>query len=287
MSELSDTSVLAIDVGSSVIKLGWFPPTGDCATQKVGGPLGIVAPALPTPERTANVYHAWHPVDRWISVLSQYLEEEFPAFDGAHAVICSVHPQAKDHAIEVLGHRNLAGLHVIDRSTLPVVVRVNEPDRVGVDRLVGALAVNHLRSPESPAIFVSMGTATTVNLVGADGGFEGGAILAGPALQLAALHDATASLPNLGSANLEAPAVVGRSTEEALASGAYWGGVGAINEIVHRIADGLNAAPELFITGGAAGAFAPQIALGGRPAKLVPHLVLAGIRLAAERLIAP
>ena len=43
---------------------------------------------------------------------------------------------------------------------------------------------SRLRRPGAPAIAIDMGTATTVDLIGADGAFEGGAIVAGPTLAL-------------------------------------------------------------------------------------------------------
>lgn len=282
----SPPSVLAVDVGSSVVKLGWFPGAGECETAQAGSPLPIAAPALPAPQEGCSIFHRRFAPQQWLSVLNQCLSEEFSSLEGSHAVVGSVHPAAT-LVLEQLRRRDLAGVHEIDRQKLPLTIRVNQPERVGVDRLLGAISVNALRSPHAPAIFVSMGTATTVNLVAADGAFEGGAIFAGPSLQSAALHDATATLPDIASEPFVGPpAVLGKNTEAALGSGAYWGGVGAINELVRRLAEPLSGEVELFITGGAAMAFASEIVIGSRRAKLVPHLVLGGIRLAADGLIA-
>jgi type III pantothenate kinase len=130
-----------------------------------------------------------------------------------------------------------------------------------------------------------MGTATTVDVVSTDGAFEGGAILAGPWLSLSALHAGTASLPAMDVGGLaQPPAVVGKSTEQALASGAFWGALGAINELVRRAAEQIPGEPEVYLTGGAAPAFAGLIELAGQPARHVPHLVLAGLRIAADEL---
>ena len=103
------------------------------------------------------------------------------------------------------------------------------------------------------------GTATTVNLIDAAGVFQGGAILAGPMTALASLHTATASLPLLGPEALAAPpAAVGKATEAAMASGAYWGAVGAVRQLIERMACECGAAPEVFLTGGAAPTMLPR-----------------------------
>jgi type III pantothenate kinase len=175
-------------------------------------------------------------------------------------------------------------VQVIAAANLQLNVRTTEPLRVGIDRLLGALAVNRLRSAASAAISVDMGTATTVDLIAADGAFEGGAILAGPWLSLSALHAGTASLPAIDMHDSAPPAAVGKSTDKALAAGAFWGAVGGVNELIRRAADVAGGEPQIFLTGGAAPAFADLVRLGGARARHVPHLVLAGIRLAAEGL---
>jgi type III pantothenate kinase len=130
-----------------------------------------------------------------------------------------------------------------------------------------------------------MGTAVTVDLVGADGAFEGGAIFAGPVLALGALHAGTASLPKLDLSGLAGPPCsVGKSTEQALLAGAYWGAAGAVRELVQRTAQQVDGQPELYLTGGGAPGFAAVLDLDGRPARYLPHLVLSGIRLVAEEL---
>jgi type III pantothenate kinase len=128
----------------------------------------------------------------------------------------------------------------------------------------------------------------TINLISADGVFQGGAILAGPVTSLAALHHATASLPLLGAEALESPPpVVGKCTEEAMAAGAFWGAVGAARGLVERIAATCAQPPDVLLTGGASRGVAPFIGLADRPARHIPHLVLSGIRIAAERVLAP
>jgi type III pantothenate kinase len=72
------------------------------------------------------------------------------------------------------------------------------------------------------------------------------------------------------------PRPLGTSTETAIQSGLFWGAIGAIRELVQRMAADLPTTPQLFLTGGAA----PGVAeLLGPEARYVPHLVLGGIAL--------
>ena len=81
------------------------------------------------------------------------------------------------------------GTVVFERHTdLPIRVNVDEPEKVGLDRLCGAVAAKGMTPAGTPAITVDVGTAVTVNLIDADGVFQGGAIFPGPRLMARALH---------------------------------------------------------------------------------------------------
>lgn len=158
---------------------------------------------------------------------------------------------------------------------LPIAIDVLQPDRVGLDRLAAAVAANRLRDAGRPAVVIDAGTALTVNLVTADGVFRGGVILPGFKLITSALAERTDLLPLITpDLSAENPPVIGKSTEAAIQSGLYWGTVGAVRELVARITQELQAAPQLFVTGGDAQRLARHMAADAR---FVPDLVLIGI----------
>ncbi len=170
------------------------------------------------------------------------------------------------------GRANYRNLNVTD---LPLQVHVEHPERVGMDRLVAAVAVNRRRQATSPAIIVDAGTAVTVDLVNADGQFLGGSILPGRRLIARALAADTDQLPEVGPTSLDTvPAAVGRSTVGAIQSGLFWGSVGAIRELVHRLGDTAAGTPQLFMTGGDAEQLAPHVS---PDAQFVPNLIFEGI----------
>ena len=84
--------------------------------------------------------------------------------------IASVNRPAATRLIDWLHeHRPADRAVLLASGDLPLVVRLERPDMVGIDRLVDAVAVNRLRDAGRPAVIVDVGTAITVDLVSATG----------------------------------------------------------------------------------------------------------------------
>ena len=282
-----EQSLLAVDVGSGSVKLGWFPAGETCSTaasvpSAAMQSLPITSSKLPIPAATLRCEHRGRDEAQWLRDIEDWLAQQDGSTE-AQIAIASVHPAAADILAGRFSMMRSPVMCRLKAGDLQLTIRVELPTRVGIDRLLGAMAVNAVRRADRAAIFVDMGTATTVNLVAADGAFEGGAILAGPQLALAALHDATASLPLVDlRGDHDFPLAAGKSTVAALRSGALWGAVGAVNELMAQMARTLSEPPELFLTGGGAALVAERIQLSSQAARWVPALVLSGIRLAAK-----
>lgn len=161
---------------------------------------------------------------------------------------------------------------------LPIEIRVEQPERVGTDRLLAALAAASLGTNDRPAIVIDAGSAITVDLVAADGAFEGGAILPGFEMMATALAQQTDQLPLIEpSDSTEPPPVVGKSTVQAIRSGLFWSHIGAVRELVERISAGLDTPPEIFVAGGDAAVLAGFL---DGAARVIPNLVFQGILIA-------
>lgn len=132
-----------------------------------------------------------------------------------------------------------------------VEVRTDNPQEVGADRLVNAIA-GHERYG-GPLVVVDFGTATTFDVVARDGAYEGGVIAPGIHASMDALHAAAAKLPRVA---VEKPArVVGKGTVSAIQSGVFWGYIGLIEGILSRIEAELGEAVQVVATGGLATLF--------------------------------
>jgi type III pantothenate kinase len=155
---------------------------------------------------------------------------------------------------------------------LGVKALVDRPEEVGADRLVNTIAA-HDRY-KGPLIVVDFGTATTLDVVDADGNYCGGVIAPGINLSLAALHMAAAKLPSIRIRRTER--VIGKDTEACMQSGIYWGYIGLVEGLVARIRAEFGAPMRTVATGGLAPLFE-----GSTPAleAIDPALNLWGLRL--------
>ena len=219
--------IIAVDVGNTNLRVG-IVRTGD-----VSGARG----AATRVNRSA---------DRLSVTLDELLKEDGAALTDVDAIVlASVVPAVSAAFAELAAQRGIR-LVVADDTTIPIPVRVNEPAAVGDDRLVNAFAAGALYG--RPAIVVDLGTATTLDVVGPDGAFLGGAIAPGLGLGLEALAERTAQLPRVP---LEVPdKAIGTDTLSAIQSGAVLGYFGLVKELVRRIAAELGTKPTVILTGG-------------------------------------
>lgn len=226
--------ILAIDVGNSRVKFGLFGEVQAAVD---------ASSRLAVPDRTLTVALSdsvpWQELSSWI--------------DGHQvtAVIAGPNPAGVER---IRSDWKLPGpppREISNSTELGLEIHVDFPDRVGIDRLLNAVAANVLRPPDQIAIVVSSGTATTIDLVSKDGAFEGGVILPGFELAARSLHDHTALLPLIAPAELAeqaAPPALGKNTAEAIRGGVLYGQVGAVSELIERLAAGREAF--VILTGG-------------------------------------
>jgi type III pantothenate kinase len=197
--------------------------------------------------------------------------------DGPHAwVVTGVHPPRRLQLVEWLRGRGET-VRVLERAAeLPLQVRLEHPDRVGIDRLLNAVAANTRRRQGTPAAVIDAGSAVTVDYVDEAGAFRGGAIFPGLRLMARALNDHTALLPLV---EVREPAPLpGVSTPAAVQAGVFWAVVGGIEAVLRQLrASG--GETDVFLTGGDAGVLRPR--LQGEVA-VWPEMTLEGIRLSAD-----
>jgi type III pantothenate kinase len=273
--------LVAVDIGNSSIKFGQFP-LEKLRGQRKESSKTTPEQSLPEPIATFELPIAHDSGCFDAQLLSDWCQAHFSAH--AHWSIGSVHRGAGTLLATTLADwaKQLGiawTVHRLENTDLPIVARVDKPVLVGIDRLLAAVAANKLRAPDRAAIVIDLGTATTVDLVEADGAFAGGAILPGIGMASRALAEQTDALPRVMLDESSAPpSPLGKSTKAAIEAGLYWGAVGAIAELASKLAAAQPAATDYFITGGASPAIAASLARLGA-VRFVPHLVLAGIAI--------
>jgi type III pantothenate kinase len=151
--------------------------------------------------------------------------------------------------------------------------RYERPEQLGPDRWAALIAARSLHAGAS--LVVNAGTATTVDMLTADGQFLGGAILPGVELMRFVLHEHTGRLPIAEGAYRDMP----RNTIDAIETGCRHAQAGAI-ERMYRAFRELDANPLCLVAGGAGAALMDQLTV---PRRYVENLVLEGLaRIATE-----
>ena len=186
----------------------------------------------------------------WLSTLMELSGLNLIQIDDC--IISTVVPQS------LFNQRNFARRYlnvepfvVGENVDLGVKVNIPKPSEVGADRLVNAVGAHG--GYGGPLIVIDSGTATTFDIVAADGSFEGGIIAPGINLSMKALHEAAAKLPRVAIQRPER--VIGRDTVSAMQSGVFWGYIDLIDGLVERIKAEYGQSMSVIATGGVASLF--------------------------------
>ncbi|MGV6811396.1 MAG: type III pantothenate kinase [Brevirhabdus sp.] len=195
-------------------------------------------------QRTADQYFVW---------ISTLLEHHKLAFDIDAVIISSTVPRVVFN-LRVFADRYCDCRPLVvgkPDCVLPVDVRVDAGTQVGPDRLVNTVAGFDRHGGD--LVIVDFGTATTFDVVDADGAYVGGVIAPGVNLSLQALHEAAAALPHVDVTMPER--VIGTNTVACMQSGVFWGYVGLINGVIDKINEERGRRMKIVSTGGLAPLF--------------------------------
>lgn len=170
-------------------------------------------------------------------------------------------------------------------ATFPLKMNVDAPERIGVDRLMAALAAERYTEQlrDIPKLILDVGSAVTLDFVSANGCFEGGAIMPGLTAAAKSLTEISAKLPlvtNFESAD-DSAVYPGKDTVSAIRAGLCGQIIGAACLCYKKVAVELDVPVPLFLTGGDAPVLYGHLskALPEQRIIHVPDLVLRGIAL--------
>jgi type III pantothenate kinase len=223
--------------------------------------------------RTADEYAVW---------LHQLLQlQGYDRGAVTAVIIATVVPRAL-HNLEVLASKYfgvtplIVGQKPLEWS---IPLDVAEPRTVGADRIVNAIAAHAVEPGD--LIVIDFGTATTFDVIDFSGAYKGGMICPGINLSLDALVAAAAKLPRIA---IEAPApgsgVIGRTTEDQMHAGIFWGYVAMIEGLVARIRSEVGRPMKVLSTGGLAILFNAHTSIFDR---IEPDLTIQGLALLHAR----
>jgi type III pantothenate kinase len=211
------------------------------------------------------------------SKLSRRVVSGFLAQRNVRKVVVSSVVPGKNSAISNAAKKKAKVLWLDRKLNLGVGIDYPRPQSIGADRLANSAAVAELYG--FPAVVVDFGTAVTFDIVSARRTYIGGVIAPGLEAMTNFLYQRTALLPKI---SLKEPRrAVGKSTIEAMLSGAVFGYRGLVREILARIK--AEQFPHKNVHVVATGGYARLIA-GRLPGIGVirPHLTLEGLRIVAN-----
>jgi len=252
--------LIAIEVGNSRTRLGRFADDRLEETRTIANDeLAAIAEAA----------------DDWWSALDDRERDRA-------MVIASVNDPVADTLSAELATRTGAEIHRVGRDlAVPIGESLDPETIVGQDRLLAAAAAWDVL--KQACIVIDAGTAVTVDFVDGQGVFHGGAIAPGARMQLDALHERTASLPQIEFRRPDPTEAFGRNTAEAMLHGVFDGIRGLVWRLVEQYSERYGAFPLVVATGGDARTLFGDDELVNR---IVPELTLQGIAVAARTALA-
>ncbi len=228
--------ILAIDVGNTQTVLGLLEGGVLDGHWRVSTEAGLTADELRVKigALLEAEGHSWSDIER--------------------AIIASVVPSLTEQYAQMTSRTTgVAPMVVGPGLKTGMDIRYDNPHEVGADRIVNAVAAHRLYG--GPAIVVDFGTATTIDVTAADGGYLGGAIAPGVETSAAALFERAARLSKV---DLEAPdRVIGTNTRASVQAGLMLGEAAMVDGLVRRVWDELGSKATVVATGGLAERMAP------------------------------
>lgn len=224
------------------------------------------------PRRTGDEYAVW--------LLQLLAIEGFKRTDITRIIVGSVVPRAI-HNLTVLAQKYFGVEPLIagqGAAEWGFTIDVEQPSSLGADRALNTIAAH--AKYEGDLIVVDFGTATTFDAVDFTGAYKGGIIAPGINLSLDALVGNTAKLPRIAIERPETASVIGRTTEDQMQIGVFWGYVCMIEGLVERMRREIGRPAKVIATGGLALLFDEHIDLFD---VVDSDLTLDGLAILAER----
>jgi type III pantothenate kinase len=256
-------NLIAIDIGNTNIGIGLFLKSEEQFVKSL--------PGESTAELTELLKSTWE----MIPVAKRSKEGKR---DGA-IVASSVKPAWTELVRDIVKQTIGENILLVGKDIpLPIELSIAEADKVGTDRVLAASAAYAVA--EHAVAVADFGSAVTIDLVDDRGVFCGGVIFPGFEMSANALHNDTAQLPKVTVTKPQWP--FGKNTVEAINAGLYYSAVSALQEIVRRYAETLDAWPQTIITGSGAKLIKDDCDFVDN---YVPNLVIKGIALAYQKYI--
>ncbi len=244
--------LVAIDIGNSSINIGFFMGES-LVIQKIK-----TIPLLP--------------FSGYAKMISRFMKKENIDKMPEGIIISSVvpgHTDAVKKACSALSKKE--PMVLTHKMKTGIDFQIKEPEKLGTDRIAAAAGACDLFG--APVAVIDFGTATTLNFIGSENKYKGGAIMPGLELMRNSLFSDTAQLPDVTVSKPLSP--MGKDTAECIRSGIVFGTAGAVERIVSETENAEGESFKVVVTGGNAEFIAPFLS---KVDHIEPALVLKGLR---------
>jgi type III pantothenate kinase len=162
--------------------------------------------------------------------LFQLANEDIHRVNGV--IFCSVAPSVTHSLINAIKkYIGSEPIQVGPGIKTGINIKYENPREVGADKIANAVGALHLYG--GPVIIVDFGTATTFCSVSGKGDYLGGVICPGISISAEVLFEKASKLPRVDI--VEPKRVIGRNVVTSMQSGLFYGYVGQVEYLVHKI----------------------------------------------------
>lgn len=211
--------ILVVDIGNTNIVIGIYKEDEFIDSWRM----------VTRSEKTSDEYGIF------ILSLLNYNNIDYKEINGA--IVSSVVPNLMHSFKNALKkYFNVSPLIVGPGIKTGIKVSIENPDKVGADRIVNIVAAYEQYG--GPLIVIDFGTATTYDVVSEDGEFKCGVISAGIGITAEALWKRTAQLPSIEIK--KTPSILAKNTTTSMQAGLLYGYVGQVEYIVKKIKEELD-----------------------------------------------
>jgi type III pantothenate kinase len=229
-------NIIAIDIGNTNITTALFIDDIESGIEKTPGGDSV---------KLAEIFKKF-----WEKVPFVKHDRDKDKKRDGFIVVASVKPQWTENVKQIFKEQldeKILEIGIGKNVPLPMELDVDEPRKVGVDRIMCAYAAYSV--VENAVVIADFGTAVTIDLVSEKGVFLGGTIMPGFEAGADALNRFAPALPKLE--KVQTPKKpFGKNTTEAINNGLYYSAIGALETIARLYSEQIGAWPQTVVTGG-------------------------------------
>ncbi len=199
---------------------------------------------------------AWMATGARMTAGAEHLADDLPAeVAGTRAIASNVAGAEVGNILERVCKQRGVTVRFIATAAQQLGVRngYRVPQQLGTDRWAALVAAH--RSGPGDKLVINVGTALTIDVLGADGQFRGGVIVPGPEMMRRSLNKGTAGLQATEGRFDPLPA----STPDAITSGAIQACLGAIERMAASARASGAGNPRWYVSGGGLRDLAPHL----------------------------